>query len=129
MSKTKEQIVVDRICEFLKNAICCDVDLAQADGQDLFYVRNPKFDMFINTCNFENRDYVKIEYLQFKDKDYTFATRLVELLCDIAKIEGVSLGIWCDKDDKKSLKLYTNGGFKIIKLFNDDSYWLASNLR
>ena len=122
---TNEQEVAVNLAIYLAKVYDAELKLVELEGDKFVYVGNSLFATLINVCELKKGNCIKIEQLISKDKGTRLLTDVMKSIIEIADIEKVKLGLWCEKDNKELFNLYSRLGFKYIETINDD--WLEYN--
>lgn len=127
MTKRKEEVAAVKIGLYLQSEHKCECRFVEEGSDTFLYIYNDKFDLLITVCNTNKKKCVKIENILVNEefRGNGIFTNLIETLTCIAKIEDVTLGLWCEKDRSRLFNFYTRSGFKFIETVND--HWLEYN--
>ena len=127
MLNSKEEKVVVIIAKEIVNKFNCECTLIQLNGDNYLYLYNKKINILINVCDTNKKRCIKIEQIEIDEKHRNkgICTNIINTMKMIALKYDVTLGLWCELDNKKLFNFYSRLGFKYIETLKDD--WLEFN--
>ena len=124
---SREQKVAIIVARYISEKYKCKVQPVKFNGDTFLYIHNRKLNLLITVCNTNKGRCIKIEEISI-EKPYRNkgpCTDLINSIKEVSDEYGVTLGLWCEFDNKKLFNFYSRMGFKYIETINDD--WLEYN--
>lgn len=125
--KSKEEKIIKKAAIYIAKMYKAKCEYVITNGNSYIYINNDKFDLLMTVCKTNKKKCIKIEEIlvERKYRGKGICTELLTTLQAIAKKEGITLGLWCEENNKKLFNFYSRLGFKYIETLNDD--WLEFN--
>lgn len=120
----EENKTLKEITKYIVKKYKAESDLVSLFEDTFIYIRNKKFDLLLTVCRTNNNKCVKIEEIRVTEKyrGKGIGSNILNDIMRISKEHNCILGLWCEINNLKGYKYYTNLGFKHIETLRD--YWL-----
>ena len=127
MFKSKEEKVAVIIAKKIAEELNCECVLVEHRGNNFLYVYNEKINILMTVCNTNKKKVIKIEeiLIDSKYRNKGVGTMILKIMKIAALENNITLGLWCELNNKKLFNFYSILCFKYIETLEDD--WLEFN--
>lgn len=127
MLRSREEKVAIILAKEIVDKYSCECKVIQDKGNNYLYLFNKKIDVLLTVCNTNKKRVIKVEEILINKKyrNKGICTNLINTMKNIVLENDVTLGLWCELDNKKLFNFYSRMGFKYVETLNDD--WLEFN--
>ena len=127
MYSCKEQEVALKLGVFLAKNFKGECNLVGIEGDTFVNVSSKHFELLFTVCDTNKKTCIKIEEILVKKpyRNKGLCTEIMKTIKTVAKIEQITIGLWCDKNNKRLFNFYSRLGFRYIETLDDD--WLEYN--
>ena len=117
----KENKALKSITKYIMEKYNAEIDLVSLNKDTFVYIRNKKFDLLLTVCKTNKNKCVKIEEIRVTEKyiGKGIGSNILNDIMRISKEHDCILGLWCEINNLKGYKYYTDLGFKHIETLRD----------